>query len=357
MKLRSKNLLCLGLVVASVRGASAADYGQVISAQEMDCEQDLGHRLSIRMDATGGNGLRSFFVWRSTPAGGVFRGLAAVSPVNNGTSGLFLRDERQLAFDLILKADEDFLSPARLRLPAAVLVRRDSSSNLLATPPVGTAFSLTFDLARNDDPTRVEVPLLISVLPSGSRAGGPGRIVEDADLTEACHGQVSEVDVTIESILARTVRPGCEEFSPHAHCPPYQYKAMIFRGEQPLTYRVDLYGTIVGGVDQPQYQDLRIPLLFRFQVDEERRLTSGDVQVLPFCAHLGDSNCTTVGPIDTGIFILPPVQPGKDIQGPEVLGRSTHLRLGFQGDPQAITFATINWADLLKDTTWNLGLP
>ena len=336
------------------RDASATDFGRALSDAEVTCEENQGHQIVLRQEGTGGSGLHSSYVWRSTPGGGVFRGLAVVTPVVD-THGSFLRDERQLAFDLVLKSDEDYLDPRRTRLPQATFARRDASSNLEGTPPAsGLPFAITFDLAHNSNPINVGVPLRITGLPTGSRATGSGRIVEEAGLTAACHEQVSEFDLRVESILARTVRPACESYSP-IDCALYsQYKAVIFRGEEPLSYRMDLYGSVIAGGPGPTtYSEVRIPLLFHVQVDGEGALTSGDVQILPFCSHAAESNCTTNGPIGTGILVLPPVLPGGEVQGPEVLAQAAKLRLGFKGDPHAITFAVVDWHKVLEGTSWS----
>ena len=106
MKTHVLAVLLAGLAVQNSQAVSGADFGRVLTATEVKCEEDLGHRLVLRLNAFGGQGVLSTFLWRSGP-GGVFRGLAAYRP-HDTVTGHFFRDEA-MTFDLIFKADEDYL--------------------------------------------------------------------------------------------------------------------------------------------------------------------------------------------------------------------------------------------------------
>jgi hypothetical protein len=331
--------------------ARGADYGLPLSDDEVACEENQGHRLLLRM---GSNAIPNLFVWRSAASGGVYRGLI-VPETNIAPPGPhFLRDERQLAFDLIFKAAEDLLNPARTRLPQATLVRRDEASNLAATAG-GPILGVSVDLIPVENPVTLGLPLVINNEPANGKVDLAGRGVAVDDLTTACHDQVSEFDLRVAEILSRTVRAlNCTHTPTVDFCSSRSYKAVTFRGQEPLTYRMDLVQyAIVGENSGLAYSESRMALLFRFQVDSQGRLTTGDVQLLPQCTAPGQPNCTTTVSFDTSLLVLPPIWPGRQTQGPEVLGRAALLTLTFRGDPAMTTFATINWADLLRDSSWD----
>ena len=332
--------------------AKGADYGRPLSDDEVACEENQGHRLLLRM---GSNTIPNLFVWRSAASGAVYRGLI-VPETNSAPPGPhFLRDERQLAFDLIFKAAEDLLNPARLRLPQATLVRRDEASNG-APAAGGPILGVSVDLIPVEDPVTLGLALVINNEPANGKSDLAGRGVAADDLTTACHDQVSEFDLRVAEILSRTVRAlNCTHTPTADFCSSRSYKAVTFRGQEPLTYRMDLVQYVVVGENSGQlaYSESRMALLFRFQVDSQGRLTTGDVQLLPQCTAPGQPNCTTTVSFDTSLLVLPPIWPGRQTQGPEVLSRAALLTLTFRADPAMTTFATINWADLLRDSSWN----
>lgn len=344
---------CL-LMLSFARTGNAADFGRTLSDGEVVCEENQGHRLLLRMgtDFTPPN----LFVWRSAASGGVYRGLLAPA-FSRDLAGHFLRDEQQMAFDLIFKDEEDFLNPARRRLPQATLVRRETAFNLKAGPPGTPTLSVKVDLVPDEDPTLFQLPLKITNEPGKGRDDRAGRGVTADDLTSACHDQVSDFDLKVASVLSRTVRAfDCVTVTPTVEsCQGSSYKAVVFRGQDPLSYRMDLFRYAVVGLDngQLEYFEFRLALLFRFQVDGQGRLSAGDVQLLPECKPADQPNCTRGAALDTIVLVLPPIWPGRQTQGPEVLSRGALLKIRFFGDPAAITSATINWADLLKDSTWN----
>jgi hypothetical protein len=96
--------------------------------------------------------------------------------------------------------------------------------------------------------------------------------------------------------------------------------------------------------------------LFRLQVDQNGRLAGGDVQFLGFCTEDGQLACSTTTSPDLGLFVMPPLRPGIDRQGPPEFRRSAELQIGFEGEEGNVLYDTINWADLLRDTSWNGGL-
>ncbi|HEX3531183.1 MAG TPA: hypothetical protein VH988_29330 [Thermoanaerobaculia bacterium] len=247
-------------------------------------------------------------------------------------------------------------------LPQATLVRRDAASNLDNKPdPFGTP-DVSFDLAVDvPDPTKPKSPIRITnqLSPGAGQADRAGRSLLYDDLLSACHAEVTEFDLKVFTILARTVRATNCLVQPLSPCPSgayYQYKGVLFRGETPLTYRMDLFLYFpVCDPDSPcTYGEWVVALQFRMQVDENGHLTVGDLQALPWCNATLQIGCTNIGNPQTAVYVLPPLRPGIDRQGADVVIHAPHLNLSDESDTENnILSATINWADLLRNTAWN----
>jgi hypothetical protein len=90
-------------------------------------------------------------------------------------------------------------------------------------------------------------------------------------------------------------------------------------------------------------------------VDEHGNLTGGDVQALDWCTQEGQLACTNLLNPSLALFVMPPMRPGIDKQGPPEFRRSAELRLYFKDYEPNVLHQTVNWADLLRGTTWNGG--
>jgi hypothetical protein len=96
--------------------------------------------------------------------------------------------------------------------------------------------------------------------------------------------------------------------------------------------------------------------LLLVHVDEQGRLTSGEVRALPWCAQVDQVGCTNVVDAGFALFVLPPLRPGIERQGEAEFLRAAHLNIEYEGSPFNVLQDTVNWADLLRDTAWNGGL-
>ncbi|MEP7011560.1 MAG: hypothetical protein ABJC13_14655 [Acidobacteriota bacterium] len=345
----------------AVRNAVAQPFGRPLTSEQVACEERQMGRLLHRMGVSYGES--SLLLWRSSANGGTYRGLASTSQLRHTTvQGDRERQEKQLAFDLILREDEDFLNPRRDRRPQATLVRRDASSNLEGT----TRFSMLVDLILSrepPDPFQPKNSIRITTLQDAQadHADTAGRGLTVDDLLSPCHTEVTDFDLKVYSILARTVRPtGClAEPIPNPFCAFISYKTALYRAEEPLTYRIDAYDSALSCDDDGVcvYSDLEIPFLLRLHTDTQGRLTTGEITALPFCTASGQTGCNPTGSPWMGLYILPPLRPGFEIQGEEVFRRAAHLNVFSDGsDEFNVLSADVNWADLLKDTSWNGGL-
>ncbi len=343
--------------------ADAQAFGRPLTPEQVACEERQMGRLLHRMGQSGGD--TGLFLWRSAANGGTYRGLASTSELFNTTlQGDRAHKEKQLAFDLILRADEDFLNPQRERRSQATMVRRDVASNL---DPPGAASATMFvgiELSwEPPDPFHPKIPVLLSTLqqPESAHADRAGRGLEVDDLLAPCHSEVTDFDLKVYSILARTVRPtGClAEPIPNPVCGFISFKTAFYRAEEPLTYRADVYLSSLSCDDDGVcvYSDEEIPVLFRLRTDAQGRLTTGEISALPFCTASGQSGCTPTRSPWIGFYVLPPLRPGLEVQGEEVFRRAAHLNIfGACCDEFNVLRDDVNWADLLKDTSWNGGL-
>lgn len=353
--------LALILVLTSARLTAAQSFGNPLTQAQVDCEERqmmrLIHRVSVEYLGS------HVFLWRSTPGGGVYRGLAASSflfGVGQEPSS-YSHEEEQLAFDLVLKAEDDFPNPKRLRLPQGTLVRRDAASNLSSLPDREPLLAVTVDLAPEvPDPTMPTAPLRITnrLLLGAGQSDRAGRSLAKDDLFTACHAEVNDFDVKVASILARTVRASACLYYQRYGCPDilFPFKAVIFRGVEPLTYRMNILSYGDTCFDDCFYAEEAIAFLFHLQVDSKGNLTGGGLQVLPWCTTADQINCTNYSNPELAFFVLPPMLPGVDKQGPAEFGRAARVEVNFNGSDENILHADVNWLDLLKDTSWNGGL-
>ncbi len=343
--------------------AGAQPFGRPLTPEQVACEERQMGRLLHRMgQSLGDSGL---FLWRSSANGGSYRGLASTSELYNTTlQGDRAHKEKQLAFDLILRADEDFLNPRRGRLSQATLVRRDVASNLDPPGTTSATIGLGIELSKEPpDPFHPKILISLSTLqqPGLDHADRAGRGLEVDDLLAPCHSEVTDFDLKVYSILARTVRPtGClAEPIPNPVCGFINFKTAFYRAEEPLTYRVDVYQSASSCDDDGVcvFGDGQIPLLLRLRTDAQGRLTTGELAALPFCTTDGQPGCNSFRSPWMGVYVLPPLRPGVEIQGEEVFRRATHLNVFGRGsDEFNVLQDDVNWADLLKDTAWNGGL-
>jgi hypothetical protein len=188
------------------------------------------------------------------------------------------------------------------------------------------------------------------------RAAGAGRSLAADDLLAACHPEVSELDLEVYSILARTVRASKCLVEPQGGCLSgyTRFKSFIFRGA-PLSYRMNIvrYDYTCEG-DDCGFGEAAVALIFHLQVDAGGHLTGGDVQALPWCGGAVDTGCSNAGDPGFAVFVLPPLRPGIDRQGSADFERAAHLNLWSQGDTEHnILEDTVDWEDLLRGTAWN----
>ncbi len=353
----------LGLLVTGT-GRAQPSPGGSLTPEQVACQerqmQRVMHRLSTPYSGS------NLFLWRGSSAGGDYRGVATTSHLYFDPSTVVdirLRDEKQLAFDLTLRDDEDFLNPRRTRLPQATLVRREAASNFDVPSDLRGALKVRMALDPETlDPTSPDKEIDISTLrqQGEGHADGASRGLDIDDLFDSCGVEVTDFDRKVFSILARTVRPSACLVEPMDSfgCDADQFKTAIYRGEEPMTYRFDIYTYFVVCDDDGicRYSEGRTPLLFRLTTDSQARLTGGTVDPLPFCAIGGQTGCIEDPFPEIAVYVLPPLRAGFEMQGEETFQRAARLNIDGEGSMYNVLHADVNWADLLRDSSWNGGL-
>lgn len=351
MKRRISTAAISGLfVLVGVAGAQT-----VPTAEQVLCESTQLARLARRISVGPGN---NGFFWRGGSGAGMYRGLVARDPFKGSTSAHPSRFELQVAFDLLLTASEDRLGPTRPLLPQARLSRRDASTNLVPTHLLtgDNAVGVGVELGLSDFHGRIlgqQVSLtnILDTPPEFVHQSGAGWGIVQDGLASACHPFVSERDLRVYQILSRTLRvDSCGVFGIGCVDESQPLQIGLYRATGPDTYFVDIYSynqeTDNSGLGATT-------LLLRFERDAQGRLTMGTARfAVEGCTPQA---CQTFGP-DANIFFLPPLTPGRDRQGPEVIFNAPRLNFSFFGSGN-IPETTIDWAALLAGTVYNENWP
>jgi hypothetical protein len=349
-------LVIVGLAALLSPGPSVW-LAQSLNAEQAACEELQMERLERRFAGYGEND--SILLWRASPAGGRFEGVFVPLGIRLTSEG-FTRDERQVSFEILFKEGAFLLNPARLPLPETTLMRRDVESNgrpLIAEVP----FDFTFETAGGPgNPIFPRLPVGISGVLGNRSAAQVGRGPLEDDLLSSCGPEPSLEEAKVLRILARTLRPTCWvnfgcSFS------PYRYKVTLVRTSESRTYRANIYpvGHACKGDEPPGTCPVegtaRLALEFDFDAPVDGRLQGGTVRILPLCSVGQEVGCTRPEVGGLGIFIVPPIWAGHETQSSEVLARGALLLYSVEGSPENVLSANLDWADLLRDTTWNSG--
>jgi len=326
-----------------------------LTAGQVSCDAAqlgrLARRIAVAQDFDHDPAL---FLWRSSAGGGGYAGLAVtdgIRPTPNGD--IALRDERQLSIDLLVGEKSDVLSPERPLVPRGVLSRRAQDSNLVYS---ASAFVLTVSLeaaatgGEPPDPLAPKVPLTVNNLVAPSGSGVPASAADAVgrglqEIAVPCHERFTSFDEKVFRVLSRTLRPSlCFTGDLPGNCPSGggAWNIVLFRGEKPNTYKARLFSYSRNCDDEGNCsfgQARRADLEFIVNSDSAGRLTDGEMRLRPSAFFLT-------------VFLLPPVHPGQDQQGPDVFGAAPFVN--YEGSsPRTVLLTSVDWKRLLQDSAWN----
>jgi hypothetical protein len=362
--------MCASAVMLAAGRTSAAPLTNPLTPDQVTCDELQLERLALRaaiLESGEDFAHPSLFMWRSGPRGGNYSGLG-VSDGIAGTPGHLLRQEAQLAFDLMLHPPTDLLNPARPLIPQGSLVRREQDSNLVE-PTAAAPGYLVVNIALEpnaQDPFMPTIPIQVNNLATAtgtvqpaSHADAASRGITQDSLTSACENALTDFDERIFSILSRTVRvsqcvalPGTAPF-----CNPdgSAYNITLFRGADPQTYRANVYLYAVACDNNTcSYGVLsKVAWEFKMNWDANGALTTGEVSVLPPCPSGPAPGCSDPGGNGTPMFVLPPLFAGHGQQGKASFNLGALLFDDAPGSPNNVLSASVNWDALLGRSAWN----
>jgi len=395
--------ICLLVAGSLVSAAPATPLNQPLKASQVACSEQQLARVQRRAAAYGSvinvavNGPDTTLIadgsilamYHTTLGGGVFSGLSRMV-YSGDTCGDFLRgtehfSEADLGFELLFKQRSDVLDPGKPRIPQATLVRRAWSTNFSIDHKPCYEYFASFDLtcptilsldlaAQAQDQLIPQSPIYLNSAsaPAPDRTGlgaqpiasstgrGPGILADR--LSETCGGTLTDFDQRVFEILARSIAPSFYyiKFPPGQGCSNSSVSGLnmtIFRGADPHTYRVNIYSyesvccLYDGGPNVPDNL-LQVSLEFQMSWDNQGRLTTGTLRVLHFCRDGQGTDCSPRGG-NMGLFIVPPIYPGHEEEPASAFHNAPYLTVNAVYPAQNVLSATINWADILKNTALN----
>jgi hypothetical protein len=345
------SLLVLGvLVAAGVQSVAAQPFSNTLTAEQVACNesqlQQLLQRLTLTRGTSGNHNRSLTLLLTYSNAFGFYEGLAVFNQTPLRANGTVNATEAEQFFAFYINPSirQLLLNPARPTLAQVSLAREISSSNLV-TAGAATAMTLTLNptLAAQGGAGNLVINNFQAA--NGQACGGllavdvkPGRGLIDAGLVTPCHTALTDFDRMVFSILERTVRVQATGSA------LVDTKIAIYRGEQPFTYRIDVYPLSASG-----QLTGKIALQLTINVDAQGRITDGQLTILPPCVGIERSGCSNA---DTGleVFLLPPVFGG--VEARPVSAPSFSVVYQFGATPAPVV---VDWTRLLSGTTWNQG--
>ncbi len=336
-------ILTTGLVAAQTSNTSNA-----LTAGQVACNQtqlrNLLQRMTLQGTGSQSADLSLTLLTTYSNSFGFFEGLAVANqtPFAVASAGS-TRPESFLAFSLNPSIRTTLLNPARQPLAQVTLVREETNSNLVASgSPVTLNLSLNPTLGADATSGLLEINNLQL---SGSQCTQalsadlkPGRGLIQAGLTTPCHTLFTDLDRFVFEILERTFRVASSSN------PAQDFKVAIYRGEDPFTYRIDVYPVNANGtLGGP------IALLLSVSTDASGNLRDGLLQVLPYCITGQTADCSTASTVDLTFYLVPPVFGGNQVRLTSDI--SVSLSLPANGAPPQA--APVSFSLILGGTSWN----
>lgn len=342
-------ILVLGALAASALHAQPLSNTlttEQVACNELQLEQLL-QRLTLER-ADQGNRTRSLTLLVTySNEFGFYEGLAVSNQVPlraNAPLGA-AGTEHFLAFHINPSIRTLLLNPERQPLAQVSLVREETSSNLVAGNSANAmSLSLNPTLGAQGNAGRLRINNF--EVGAGQACGNlrsvdvkPGRGLILAGLVTPCHTELTDFDRMVFAILERTLRVQV------TGQPTADTKVAIFRGEEPLTYRINVYPLSNNG----QMQGM-VALELTLTADAQGRITGGQLQFLPSCSGFLPDECST-SDVALQVFLVPPVFGGNQTRLSSGPAFSVTYQVGATPTPVAVDFDA-----LLGGTTWNQGV-
>lgn len=341
----------LSLILAA--GASAQPLTNDLTSEQVVCNESqlasLLNRTSLQGVNDPQNNLSLTLLMSYSNPFGFFEGLAVANqaPFTASNPGGTTRPESFLAFSLNPSIRRTLLNPNRQPLEQVTLVREETSSNLVgASASNALAVFLNPTLGGNDNnPGRLQINNIgeTTAAQCGLRRGSdikPGRGLTLAGLTTNCHTRFTDFDRMVFEILQRTFRVQSPTNAAQ------DFEVAIFRGEEELTYRIDVYPVGTNGASNAGRLALELTLI----PNGSGGIQTGSLRILPNCTSGLQSGCTS-STMAINVFLVPPVFGGVEIR----LTSDIVAQLSFQPGTATPAPATVDFGELLEGTAWADG--
>ena len=300
-----------------------------LSAADVECDRQRLAGLAERIDGFD-RGLNLALTASGDPFGVLY-----VFDEENGLDAL-------LSFSANPEETPLLRNPARPQLPTVSLTRDDLASTLIedATPPASgvdprwlqVTLDPTLGGGSKDSFLHVDNALLPDefLVAGQSTDSKPGRGL--LPLLQPCHDKLTERDVHVLRVLARTLRAGVG--------PSQDFlSTILYRGEEPGHYVIEV----------SSYRfSLVLDLLVRFAADGS--LLDGTFRTRDRCPPLRTRGCSDLGQVRiVTVAVTPP------LGGPAPIDPRHRIVVGDEV-PVERREITVDWRELLAGTTWRKPL-
>lgn len=241
--------------------------------------------------------------------------------------------EHLLAFSTNPEETPLLRDPGRLQLLSLSLTRNPLASDLVPEGDAGE-IRIAFDpTLRGGAEAILQIDNLATTRGRTSDAK-PGRGL--AALAAPCHRKLSDQDLHVLRVLSRLARASAAGAR--------ELETVIFRGEEPQTYRIDVYPLGPGGAPQG-----RLAVEVRVTYGASGSLFGGVMRLLERCSAARTTHCTSVTGL-TELALVPPAAAGDDRPASDI----RVFTLGREGDGQPER--PLDWGALLAATAWKRSL-
>lgn len=339
--------VALALLLLLLPALSAPLSAARLLPDEVSCNRqqlnDLLDRIELTTPAQPGASTAVFATYSSRF--GFFQGLALTSQWPTSTANPPM-PEHHLAFSLNPTLREILLNPERLPLAQIGIAREESGTDRLPAGARGT-LRLTLDPtagAGSPAAARLVINNLGTAEPGARTSDSkPGRGLAADGITSPCHTALSELDLTVLTLLQRTLRVRALGGT------PVRSKIALYRGKEEGRFIAEarLFGGAGGGGLGTVVVELTV------ETDPAGRLAGGTIALGAPCGPGVGAPCTQAtlsAPIE--IFLVAPSFPGRTVWEPTAPD-SVRVVLDPGAGGGNPSDAAVSWNALLAETTWN----
>lgn len=344
----------LALALSPVLAAPPAEAQDgTLTGTEVACNEgqlmDLLERMRVTHPAGVTNARSTTLFLTYSNQFGFYEGLVVSnqSPLTAANAGA-AAPETLLAFHVNPSVRRLLLNPERQPLDQVSLEREDTGSTFVApNSPDAVILTLNPTLASDQEAGNARLQINNFLMPAtGQTCNGflstsirPGRGLTQLGLTTPCHTAFTEQDRTVFALLQRMLRVQVGGAGGARDS-----EVAIYRGEEPGTYRIDIYPVAADGTTSLGHA----ALVLTVETDGAGALTGGQLALLDACAGGATSGCSNAA-VPIQVFLFPPVFAGTEVR----LSSAATVTLNATPGATGATPVEVDFGQLLAGTTWN----